>query len=216
MSLRPLSSDPLSPHRLALSLPVPPTSEVPLFGPVRVRGVRGLPGRLLRRRRRTTAAGLAIMAAALVAAAFGGGPPRGGPDGRAGGSAPDGARSSARAPAGSSRAAAPVGTTVRAAVRIADAATVRLLRPGDRVDVIATEPSEEDGRARVVARRALVAEVPDSTTARPGGVEAADEVGAADVTVVGGGALVVLAVPGPTALRLAGAGAASRLAVTLW
>ncbi|MFJ6985057.1 MULTISPECIES: hypothetical protein [unclassified Streptomyces] len=156
------------------------------------------------------------MAAALVATAFGGGPPRGGPDGRAGGSAPDGARSSARAPAGSSRAAAPVGTTVRAAVRIADAATVRLLRPGDRVDVIATEPSEEDGRARVVARRALVAEVPDSTTARPGGVEAADEVGAADVTAVGGGALVVLAVPGPTALRLAGAGAASRLAVTLW
>lgn len=89
--------------------------------------------------------------------------------------------------------------TVTAPVRIADGATVRLLRPGDRVDVIAAEESATGaGTARVVARGARVSKVPSAG-------EAAES-----------GALVVLTVPRRTATRLAGAGATSRLAVTLW
>ncbi|MYV70424.1 hypothetical protein GT043_31685 [Streptomyces sp. SID2131] len=87
-----------------------------------------------------------------------------------------------------------------APVRIADAATVRLLRPGDRVDVIAAPqglPGGE-GEARVVAAGARVAEVPR-----------------ADGDQQDAGALVVLSVPRATAAVLAGAGVTSRLAVTL-
>jgi len=87
---------------------------------------------------------------------------------------------------------------VSAPVRIADSATVRLLRPGDRVDVIAAEESAPGGNARVVARGARVTKVPDPP---PGATE--------------GGALVVLSVPRSTAARLAGASATARLAVTL-
>jgi len=89
---------------------------------------------------------------------------------------------------------------VTAPVRIADAATVRLLRPGDRVDVIAAEDSTTDGAARVVARGARVTKVPEALDDDP----------------AGSGALVVLAVPRSTAARLAGAGATARLSVTLW
>ncbi len=85
-----------------------------------------------------------------------------------------------------------------APVRIADSATVRLLRPGDRVDVIAAEESAPGGNARVVARGARVTKVPDP----PAG--ATED-----------GALVVLSVPRSTAARLAGASATARLAVTL-
>jgi Flp pilus assembly protein CpaB len=87
---------------------------------------------------------------------------------------------------------------VTAPVRIADGATVRLLRPGDRVDVIAAQETAMGGEARVVARGALVTEVP----------EFASEAG-------GTGALVVLSVPRDTAARLAGASTTARLAVTL-
>jgi Flp pilus assembly protein CpaB len=87
---------------------------------------------------------------------------------------------------------------VSAPVRIADGATVRLLQPGDRVDVIAAEESALGGDARVVARAARVTKVP----------EPADGVSE-------GGALIVLSVPRSTAARLAGAGATARLAVTL-
>jgi hypothetical protein len=82
---------------------------------------------------------------------------------------------------------------VTAPVRISDGATVRLLRPGDRVDVVA---ADSGGQARVVAAGARVTEVPD--------------VGATET-----GALVVLSVPRSTAARLAGASATARLAVTL-
>ncbi|GHE00580.1 hypothetical protein GCM10010339_16310 [Streptomyces alanosinicus] len=88
--------------------------------------------------------------------------------------------------------------TVTAPVRIADAATVRLLRPGDRVDVIAAEDPSAGGIARVLARGARVAKVPEPLE---GGAES--------------GALVVLSVPRATAVRLVGASAAARLAVTL-
>lgn len=87
---------------------------------------------------------------------------------------------------------------VTAPVRIADGATVRLLRPGDRVDVIAAEQTATGGDAHVVARGARVAKVP----------EALD--GTAE-----DGALVVLSVPRSTAARLAGASTTARLAVTL-
>jgi Flp pilus assembly protein CpaB len=131
------------------------------------------------------ALGLAVTAAALVAA----GP--GGDDGARGHPAKESVREHRAV------------RTVSAPVRIADAATVRLLRPGDRVDVIAAEESALGGDARVVARGARVTKVPEP-------LDGATEGGAAE-----GGALVVLSVPRSTAARLAGASATARLAVTL-
>ncbi|KUM83253.1 CpaB family protein [Streptomyces pseudovenezuelae] len=157
----------------------PPTCEVPHFAPVRVRGGQQV-RRLVRHRRRAVALGLAVTAAALVAAA-----PRG-DDGARGHPAPRSVREHRAV------------QRVSAPVRIADSATVRLLRPGDRVDVIAAEESAPGGNARVVARGARVTKVPDP----PAG--ATED-----------GALVVLSVPRSTAARLAGASATARLAVTL-
>ncbi|MGW0135451.1 RcpC/CpaB family pilus assembly protein [Streptomyces sp. NPDC003299] len=202
---------------------VPPTWEVPPFAPVRVRGVRYLAHRLARHRRRAVAAGLAVTAAALVAAG-----PRETPDRVRGhpqerpSSAPavapadassgrEAGATGAGGAAGAVGAAGAAGETVAAPVRIADAGTVRLLRPGDRVDVIAVEDGAdgaggaggERGAAgaadgvQVVARGARVARLPE-------------DVG----DVAGGGALVVLAVPRATAARLVGASATARLAVT--
>jgi len=132
------------------------------------------------------ALGLAVTAAALVAA--------GGPRGDAAQGA-DGARGHpGTGPVREHRAV----ETVSAPVRIADGATVRLLRPGDRVDVIAAEESALGGHSRVVARGARVTKVPEPPA------------GATE-----GGALVVLSVPRATAARLAGASATARLAVTL-
>ncbi|MGW3637508.1 RcpC/CpaB family pilus assembly protein [Streptomyces sp. NPDC005131] len=132
------------------------------------------------------AAGLALTAAALAATGLTGGDGGSGAADRARGSAPEGERRPVR--------------LVSAPVRIADAATVRLL-PGDRVDVIAGEGSGAD--ARVVAKGARVAAVP--RTAADGAAEYPAE----------GGALVVLSVPRRTAASLAGAGISARLAVTL-
>ncbi|MFF9116968.1 hypothetical protein ACF09Y_15440 [Streptomyces massasporeus] len=174
---------------------VPATREVPRFDPVRVRGGHRS-GRLVRHRRRAVAVGLAVTATALVAAG-----PRD----------TDGARGHPRArpPAHTAslsgeQSAHPRRTagSVTAPVRISDAATVRLLRPGDRVDVIAVVAAEgalPGGDARVVARGARVTKVPEPVA--DGG---------------DGGALVVLSVPRATAARLAGASATGRLAVTLW
>ncbi|WP_107122088.1 RcpC/CpaB family pilus assembly protein [Streptomyces sp. DSM 15324] len=184
--------------------PVPPPCEVPQFAPVRVKGGWCLLRRLVRNRQRAVALGLAVTAAALVAAGPRGGEPapaRGHPDG----DASVRARSTAGEPVRGRP--AHVEVKVTAPVRIADAATVRLLRPGDRVDVIAvpTEgPMAADAEARVVARGARVTKVPepvDPSTVTDDG---------------GGGALVVLSVSRSTATRLAGASASSRLAVTLW
>ncbi|GGX26401.1 hypothetical protein [Streptomyces lomondensis] len=163
---------------------------MPRFDPVRVRG---RAGRLVRHRRRALAVGLAVTATALVAAgprdAEGArGHPRSGPPAHT-------ASVPGEQPAPPRRALG----AVTAPVRIADAATVRLLRPGDRVDVIAAEETVTGGDARVVARGARVTKVPEPLE------------GASD-----GGALVVLSVPRATAARLAGASATARLAVTLW
>ncbi|MEU9145923.1 hypothetical protein [Streptomyces sp. NPDC048349] len=161
----------------------PPARPVPSFPPLRVgRGGDRL-RRALRRRRRTVAAGLAVAAAAMAV----------------GGTEAQASRGVVPPEAGGSRGAAPPAAVrlVSAPVRIADAATVRLLRPGVRVDVVAAERA---GPPRVVAAGARVAEVP-----------APDQgVGAGD-----GGALVVLSVPRDTARALVGAGATARLAVTL-
>ncbi|MGW5276551.1 RcpC/CpaB family pilus assembly protein [Streptomyces sp. NPDC004044] len=166
----------------------PPPCGVPAFAPLRVRGGGG---RRLRRavwrQRRAMAAGLALTAAALAATGLTGGDGGSTAADRAGGSAPESERRPVQ--------------LVSAPVRIADAATVRLLRPGDRVDVIAGEGSGAD--ARVVAKGARVAAVP--RTAADGATEGPAE----------GGALVVLSVPRSTAAALAGAGISARLAVTL-
>lgn len=170
-----------------LGTDVPGTCEVPHFAPVRLRGMRYGVRRLIRHRRRAVAAGLAVTAAALVAAGPG--------DAAEHDTGPPG--TGTRPVIGSVRDRPRPVEMVTAPVRIADGATVRLLRPGDRVDVVAAEPSGA-GDARVVARGARVTKVPEVPD-----------------SVAEGGGLVVLAVPRRTATRLAGAGAVSRLAVTL-
>ncbi|MEU0596812.1 hypothetical protein ABZ484_00885 [Streptomyces sp. NPDC006393] len=189
---------------------MPATCEVPPFPPVRVRGGRCGLRRLVRHRRRAMAAGLAVTAAALVAAGprAASDPPRGGP---ARGHPVRAADTSSNGPG---TRCADAGRTVTVPVRLADAATVRLLRPGDRVDVIAAEDPAVGGRARVVAHGARVARVPepvlDGAAAGEGGS------GSAGGGWSGGGALVALSVPRSAAASLAGASATDRLAVTLW
>ncbi|MFF3653880.1 CpaB family protein [Streptomyces olivochromogenes] len=190
--VRPPGTDPVRPP----GVDAPPIREVPQFAPVHVRGGRYGLRRLTRHKRRAVAAGLAVTAAALVAAGPGdAGRARGHPTAAppsTSASSPLSSSPSSPSATGSVRGRGAV-ETVAAPVRIADAAAVRLLRPGDRVDVIA---ADGDGEGRVVAAGARVAEVPDF---------AATETGA----------LVVLSVPRATAARLAGAGTTARLAVTL-
>ncbi|MGW2208021.1 RcpC/CpaB family pilus assembly protein [Streptomyces sp. NPDC001781] len=185
-----------------LGTDAPETQGVPLFPPLRVRGG-GPGGRLARYRGRAVAAGLAVTAAALVAAG-----PR-----SPGGGAPSTDRPRGHPAAGPVRGRGP-DELVRAPVRIADAATVRLLRPGDRVDVVAAEerPASGGGPARVLARGARVVRLPEPLERAPGGGPA---VGAGEGSVTEG-ALVVLAVPRAAAARLVGANPMARLAVTLW
>ncbi|MFE3638305.1 hypothetical protein [Streptomyces sp. NPDC059168] len=188
----PASARPRSPAPPAVRLPrplgtdAPETCAVPPFAPVRVRGGRYGLERLVRRRGRALAAGLVVTAAALVAA----GPRTADEPHRI-----DRARGH---PATRPEQAPRTADVVTAPVRIADAATVRLLRPGDRIDVIAAEDTSAGGAARVLVRGARVTKVPEPLT------------GAAE-----SGALVVLAVPRPAAAGLVGASATARLAVTL-
>ncbi|MFJ9664508.1 RcpC/CpaB family pilus assembly protein [Streptomyces sp. NPDC101219] len=183
---------------------------MPYFAPVRVRAGMLRPGRLAAHRRRAVAAGLAVTAAALVAAG-----PRETDESR---DRPD--ESAAARPAAAAKAEAEAvrkrrsGAYVMAPVRIADAATVRLVRPGDRVDVIAAEEQATGGETRVLARGARVTDVPDDPLHDADGAEGtggADAVGGG----VSGGALVVLSVPRATAAALVGASSTARLAVTL-
>ncbi|GGW00118.1 hypothetical protein GCM10010230_27470 [Streptomyces narbonensis] len=164
---------------------------MPDFEPVRGRGPRRGPFRALRRGRRAPVVLLALTVAALTVAGSGAG------SGPGSDTAPSGATTV------TPRARPPAAVAVRlvsAPVRIADAETVRLLRAGDRVDVIAApnSPMGGGGEARVVATGARVAEVPRSGETRSDG-----------------GALVVLSVPRSTAAALAGAGVTSQLAVTV-
>ncbi|MGX9890042.1 hypothetical protein [Streptomyces sp. NPDC002276] len=170
-----------------LGTDAPATCEVPHFAPVRVRGGWYQLRRLLRHRRRAVAAGLAVTAVALIAAG-----PRDAAEAR------HGERPRGHPVADPPRQQRRAVEWVSAPVRIADAATVRLLRSGDRVDVIAAQDTAAGGDAEVVARGARVTKVP----------EPLDE-------AAGSGALVVLSVPRATAARLAGASATARLAVTM-
>ncbi|MEV0123376.1 RcpC/CpaB family pilus assembly protein [Streptomyces sp. NPDC050703] len=158
---------------------------VPHFAPVRVRGGHPRLRRLLRHRRRAMAVGLAVTAAALAAS----GPPD---------TARPPDRTAAEATSPEPPRSAPEKEKVTAPVRIADAEAARLLRPGDRVDVVAAESPAGGAKPRVVAAGARVTEVPEQGEAASGT-----------------GALVVLSVPRDTAARLAAAGASARLAVTL-
>ncbi|WP_374119426.1 RcpC/CpaB family pilus assembly protein [Streptomyces sp. RKAG290] len=172
--------------------PPPAPCGVPAFPPLRVRGGSG--HRLRRavwRQRRAMAAGLALTAAALAASGLGG-------SGGGGGEAAHGASGASAGSAGTApEQASPPARLVSAPVRIADAATVRLLRPGDHVDVIASEGP--DTEARVLAKNARVTQVPQASA--EGSLER--------------GALIVLSVPRTTAATLAGAGVSAGLAVIL-
>ncbi|MER6526766.1 hypothetical protein [Streptomyces sp. NPDC001508] len=169
-----------------LGTDAPATCEIPQFPPVRVRGGRYGLQRLVRHRGRAVAAGIAVTAAALVAAG-----PRATTD-------PHRTERARGHPAVEPVRRPDAVETVTAPVRIADAATVRLLRPGDRVDVVAAQDPATGGEARVLARGARVTRLPEPLD------------GAAE-----SGALVVLLVPRDTAARLVGASATARLAVTL-
>ncbi|MFH8517531.1 RcpC/CpaB family pilus assembly protein [Streptomyces gelaticus] len=194
------ASSPSPSHSPASSLlpsasPAPSPCGVPAFEPLRVRGGGGRRlRRALWRQRRALAAGLALTAAALAATGLGSGGAGAGGDPAYGAGA---GGEAGPAPSRDRRTARPVS----APVRIADAGAVRLLRPGDHVDVIAA--GEGGGgagsRARVLARGARVAEVPQ-TPAEGSGQD---------------GALILLSVPRDTAAALAGAGISSPLAVTL-
>lgn len=186
-----------------LPSPVPPRCAVPEFAPLRVRGGGGALRlrRALYGRQRALAAGFALAAAALAASGLGAA------EGRA-------VEGRAVGVAGPERSRPPV-RLVSAPVRIADAATVRLLRPGDRVDVISAPAS--GGDARVVARDVRVTRVPGA----PGRVVPGAEVARTDWPAPsgaddpGGGALVMLSVSRETAVALAGAHASGELLVAV-
>jgi Flp pilus assembly protein RcpC/CpaB len=160
----------------------------------------------VRRRRPCLAACLALAAAALAAAASSGFL---GADPAASPGTSDRARQRPPQDGRHRPGGAPAAEVVSAPVRIADAASVRLLHPGDRVDVLAAgAPAGPTGTARVVARAARVTSVPSPWEGDGAGATAA----AGEPST---GALVVLAVPRATATALAGAEAASPLAVAL-
>ncbi|NUS10719.1 MAG: hypothetical protein HOY69_04820 [Streptomyces sp.] len=165
------------------------------------RGVSRLLPRAPRLRRRPLAAALAVAAAVLAVSA-------------AHGSAPDRRVAVRRppVPAAGRAVQSQANQLVRAPVRIADAAAVGLLQPGDRVDVLAA--------ARVVAAAVTVVTVPEQSAGPP--AAPADAAAAEGELPRGtadpggpGGALVVLAVPRRVAAALSGAAATTPLAVSL-
>ncbi|WP_411082763.1 hypothetical protein [Streptomyces sp. cmx-18-6] len=169
--------------------------------------------RMLRRQRRGMAAGLALAGAALATTGLGSVGL-----GSAGLGSAEGDSGVADTVPGPGRTSVQL---VSAPVRIADAETVRLLRPGDRVDVIAVGEAGDD--ARLVARGVRVAEVP-RPAADDGGFGAggagsgyAGSAGSGTIGTAGAsaGALVTLSVERSTATALLGAGAAGRLAVAV-
>jgi Flp pilus assembly protein CpaB len=82
-------------------------------------------------------------------------------------------------------------------VRIGDAGSVRLLRPGDRVDLVAADP--QGGRDAVVVGRGVpVLAIPRARDPGPTGA-----------------ALVVLGLPESSVRRVAGASASAILSVVL-
>ncbi|MEU0159197.1 hypothetical protein ABZ154_10235 [Streptomyces sp. NPDC006261] len=198
-------SSPPSPFAARPPAPPPAPGGVGPFAPLRVRGGGAYRlRRTLRRQRRAIAAGIALAGAALATTGLG----SAASDPAASDSAAVSGTAASDTAAGSGR---PSGRLVSAPVRIADAATVRLLRPGDRVDVIAVGEAGDD--ARPVARGVRVARVPERI-ADAGGLGSGGE----RVTGWGAapeGALVMLSVERSTATALLGAGASGRLAVAV-
>ncbi|MFD8465274.1 hypothetical protein ACFV10_09195 [Streptomyces cyaneofuscatus] len=201
---------PPSPFHTRPPAPPPAPCGVGPFAPLRVRGGGAYRlRRMLRRQRRAIAAGIALAGAALATTGLGGAASG---TAASGSGASDSAAVSGTAVSetatGSGR---PSARLVSAPVRIADAATVRLLRPGDHVDVIAVGEAGDD--ARLVARGVRVARVPgriaDDGVHRGGGGGVIGTGGAPE------GALVVLAVERSTATALLGAGASGRLALAV-
>ncbi|MFR9673542.1 hypothetical protein [Streptomyces sp. TR06-5] len=192
---------PRSPHPGPDGTTVPRYCAVPDFPPIAAGPGRGLPRlrRVLSRRRRLLVLGLALSTVGAAGAAARTAGPLPAPEAGAARAAPA-APAAHRVAAGSRDGPAPGGRPVSVPVRLADADTVRLLRAGDRIDVMARASragGERPGAARsegaavprVVARCVPVAEVPAaSKTPRRG-------------------ALVVLRVPRRTAAELVGAAA---------
>jgi Flp pilus assembly protein CpaB len=97
-------------------------------------------------------------------------------------------------------------SVVAAPVRIADAATVRLIEPGDSVDVLAAGAGADGSataEARVVAASVAVVTIPPTGGSALGG--------SAD----GQGALVVVVTSSDTAARLAAAAVTDRLSLVI-
>ncbi|MFJ9979887.1 hypothetical protein [Streptomyces cyaneofuscatus] len=206
---------PPSPFHTRPPAPPPAPCGVGPFAPLRVRGGGAYRlRRMLRRQRRAIAAGIALAGAALATTGLGGaasGTTASG-SGASDSAAVSGTAASGTAVSGTATGSGrPSARLVSAPVRIADAATVRLLRPGDHVDVIAVGEAGDD--ARLVARGVRVARVPgriaDDDVHRGGGGGVIGMGGAPE------GALVVLAVERSTATALLGAGASGRLALAV-
>ncbi|MFD3645155.1 hypothetical protein ACFWUT_05655 [Streptomyces cyaneofuscatus] len=211
---------PPSPFHARPPAPPPAPCGVGPFAPLRVRGGGAYRlRRMLRRQRRAIAAGIALAGAALATTGLGGaasGTAASG-SGASDSAAVSGTAVSGRAVSGravsdtATGSGRPSARLVSAPVRIADAATVRLLRPGDHVDVIAVGEAGDD--ARLVARGVRVARVPgriaDDGGHRGGGGEVIGTGAAPE------GALVMLSVERSTATTLLGAGASGRLALAV-
>ncbi len=115
---------------------------------------------------------------------------------------------------------------VAAPVRMADAGALSLVRPGDRIDVLAAETDLEQAQrpARVVARAAPVLALPGRGPAgRSDGTESGldtavsgfDPAASDPAAVAGDGGLVVLAVPPDVAADLARAAVTARLSLVV-
>jgi hypothetical protein len=202
----PASAEPDSPEAPTPAAPdpyTPPCRTVRAFPPIRGRrgGGRRCVPHTLRWRRRRLAVGIALAAAVLtVSAAYSPAPAK---------SLTARSTGTTTRPAVHRPSTATKDPVVKAPVRIADAAAVRLLRPGDHVDVLAA--------AHVVAAGVTVVDIPEGPEPRAGTtayVEGALPPGVTDPAGAGG-ALVVLSVPRHVAAALSGAAASSPLAVAL-
>ncbi|MFF2718901.1 hypothetical protein [Streptomyces sp. NPDC058011] len=196
--------------------PAPPPAPcgVGPFAPLRVRGggtyrLR----RMLRRQRRAIAAAVALAGAALATTGLGSAavPDATAPSTEVSERGVSGAGLSGTGGTGAEAGRSAEGL-VSAPVRIADAATVRLLRPGDRVDVIAVGEAGDDARA--VVRGVRVSHVP-GPAGGDGGLSGGGGDGVAGMGAAPEGALVVLSVERSAATALLGAGASGRLAVAV-
>lgn len=97
---------------------------------------------------------------------------------------------------------------VAAPVRIADAATVALLRPGDVIDVLAAAAPEAGRESATAAAQLVASAVPVLALPR-------ERTGAFDAGGAETGALVVIAASESAAARLASAAVTSRLSVVI-